>query len=157
MNETKAVFDGRGYQNTIEQYRSRERSREGTAGNPYFENRSPSPSIKVNNQAGHETDFGQYNPITDRREPKPNPLLEPDTNLISVLDEVEDDFRLTIYKLKPDVGGGSYGQQPHAPGASRMVGRATVSEDYAMEAINRVLTPLGLPESNDVANRFFRY
>ena len=61
----------------------------------------------MNNQAVHVTDFGRYNPITNSRDPKPNPLLQPESMLLSVLDEVEDDFRLNIFKLKAEQG--SYG------------------------------------------------
>ena len=74
----------------------------GLPTDPHFENRSPSPSIKRNNQAVNHTDFGNYNPLTDRRESIQNPLAnnEDSTVLISLLDEVDDDFRLTIYKLQ---------------------------------------------------------
>ena len=33
-----------------------------------------------------------------------NPLVEPNSALSSVLDEVDDEFRLTIFKMKPKDG-----------------------------------------------------
>ena len=101
MNESRIDQYGKSYYGQIQEYRSRERSYE-LGGNPYFENRSPSPSIKRNNQAIHVTDFGGYNPITNSRDPKSNPLMQPESTLQSVLDEVEDDFRLSIFKLKAE-------------------------------------------------------
>lgn len=105
INESRIGFDAKSYQGSqIQEYRSRERQ---LGGNPYYDNRSPSPSIKVSNQAVNVTDFGRYNPITNGRDPKPNPLLQPESMLLSVLDEVEDEFRLNIFKLKSEQG--SYG------------------------------------------------
>lgn len=78
-------------------YGSRAHSQEG---NPFYENRSPSPRLKKSRH--NERDFGNYDPVMNRKEPKVNPLIEPDSALSSVLDEVEDDFRLTIFKMKGD-------------------------------------------------------
>lgn len=80
-------------------YGSRGHSQEG---NPYYENRSPSPRLKQSRQANQDNDFGLYDPVMNKKEPKANPLIEPDSGLSSVLDEVEDDFRLTIFKMKPE-------------------------------------------------------
>jgi len=68
---------------------------------------------------------------------------------VSVLDDVDDDFRLTIFKMKPSQGtdGGDYINHQHhePPDAYRLMGRGTVSNDYANQALSRVLRPIGLP------------
>lgn len=138
--------------------RSRGVSQEG---NPYYENRSPSPRIKASTQDNKPRDFGIYNPLIDKKEYKPNPLVEPDSGLSSLLDEVEDDFRLTIFKMKPDgqrnLTNNNYNVRNPQFSAFRMMGRGTVGNDYAAQALDRVLRPLGLPDTEDMVNRFQRY
>ena len=100
-----------------------------------------------------------YDPVVNKKEPKANPLQEPDSALSSVLDEVEDDFRLTIYKMngvQKSVGGNSYALQPQLDAYS-MLGRGTVGGDYAAQALDRVLRPLGLPDADAMVSRFPRY
>ena len=95
----------------------------------------------------------------NRKEPKANPLVEPDSGLSSVLDEVEDDFRLTIFKMKPEqkpLVSRSYAPATHFDAYS-MLGRGTVAGDYAAQALDRVLRPLGLPDQDDMVGRFHRY
>lgn len=139
-------------------YASRGHSQEAVA-NPYYENRSPSPRLKKGQQESR--DFGMYNPVLNKKDPKPNPLVEPDSGLSSVLDEVEDDFRLTIFKMKPEhqkaMMGGAYARNQQPFDAFRMMGRGTVPLDHAAQALNRVLRPLGLPDQDDMVNRFHRY
>lgn len=74
-----------------------------------------------------------------------------------MLDEVDDDFRITIFKMKAAKAPNGEFQRPYEPDAYRMLGRGTVDNDYATQAINRVLRPLGLPDSEEMVNRFYRY
>lgn len=71
-----------------------------------------------------------------------------------MLDEVDDDFRLMIYKLHDESS--SYGRMQQ-PDAFRKVGGATVNINYANDAINRVLRPLGIPDSNNMVSQFYRF
>ena len=124
-------------------YQNDGRSRPETMGNatshnPFFENRSPSPSIKRNNQASHLTDFGAYNPLTERRESVQNHVNGDQSSnvLVSLLDEVDDDFRLSIYKMQPSQN--SYSNQgynaypsshvPPIPNTFRIPHAGTVSQ-----------------------------
>ena len=92
----------------------------------------------------------------------------------SVLDEVDDDYRFTMHKMNAirnqssaNLGvGGSSSYYANATTTSndtkfdayRMVGRGTVNTDYASQALNRVLRPLGQPHPDDtVYSRYARY
>lgn len=54
------------------------------------------------------------------------------------------------------MAGRSYAPATHFDAYS-MMGRGTVAGDYAAQALDRVLRPLGLPEQADVVGRFHRY
>ena len=73
-----------------------------------------------------------------------------------MLDEVEDDFRLTIYKMNGAQGAKGYAPDPRFDAYS-MLGRGTVRGEYAAQALDRVLRPLGLPDTDDMVSRFPRY
>ena len=99
-----------------------------------------------------------YNAFLEKNDPLPKPSSEPDSGLSLVLNEPNDDFRLTIHKMNtaelaaapPRMStaantASAYTQSsyntPLASQSYKMLGKGTVNTDYASQAISRALGP----------------
>lgn len=108
-----------------------------------------------------------YTPKSANREPVSNAFLEPDTAMISALDQGEDDFRLTVSKMDCEDPASKYKQQLSAKpvtsfGTSAMIRGGTGKYDRPYggglaSSYDTAVKSLGFSGNRDLAYRLRRY
>ena len=148
MNQSRGDHYDRSYQKYGTLASSQKPYQSSTLGkNAYYENRSPSPKYQRDLNSIKENGLSLYNGHLGKASPFENGIQEPNSGIQNVLNDPNDDFKLTMHKMSANEQAASranlsYPQSNYTtPDAYRMMGRGTVNTNYASQAINRAMGP----------------